>query len=126
MKSLFFIILISCGLSQKINYELFESGKRGNDYKIWIYFTDKNGSELINISEETKQRRTQTSIPEQTKPSNTKQTDTKHTRKRKQTHTNTHTRVNGEHPTLCLKGCALFAPKQQQNHTNFDPSKNHI
>ena len=57
MKSLFFIILISCGLSQKIDYELFESGKRGNHYKIWIYFTDKDGSELINITEETKQRR---------------------------------------------------------------------
>ena len=57
MKSLFFIILISFGLSQKIDFDLFEPGKRGNDYKIWIYFTDKIGSELINISEETKQRR---------------------------------------------------------------------
>ena len=57
MKSLFFIILISCGLSQKIDYNLFESGKRGNHYKIWIYFKDKNGSELINLTEETKQRR---------------------------------------------------------------------
>jgi len=57
MKSLFFIILISCGLSQKIDYELFESGRRGNHYKIWIYFTDKNESELIIITEETKKRR---------------------------------------------------------------------
>ena len=57
MKSLFFIILISCGLSQKIDYKIFESGKRGNHYKIWIYFKDKVGSELINITEETKQRR---------------------------------------------------------------------
>ena len=57
MKSLFFIILISCGLSQKIDYNLFESGKRGNHYKIWIYFKDKNGSELINLTEEAKQRR---------------------------------------------------------------------
>ena len=36
---------------------MFESGKRGNHYKVWIYFTDKDGSELINITEETKQRR---------------------------------------------------------------------
>ena len=44
MKSLFFIILISCGLSQKIDYEMFESGKRGEHYKVWIYFKDKDGS----------------------------------------------------------------------------------
>ena len=34
MRSLLFIILISSGLSQKIDYELFESGKRGDKYRI--------------------------------------------------------------------------------------------
>ena len=58
MKSLLFIILISCGLSQKIDYELFEPGKRGNQYKVWIYFKDKVGSELINITEKNKTKKT--------------------------------------------------------------------
>ena len=49
--------MISCGLSQKTDYELLESGKRGDYHKVWIYFKDKVGSELINITEETKQRR---------------------------------------------------------------------
>ena len=57
MRSLLFIILISCGLSQKIDYELFEPGRRGNHYKVWVYFKDKVGSELINLPEETIQRR---------------------------------------------------------------------
>ena len=57
MKSLCFFILISCGLSQKIDYELLESGEGEDSYKVWIYFKDKLGSELINITEETKQRR---------------------------------------------------------------------
>ena len=57
MRSLLFIILISGGLSQKIDYELFEPGKRGNQYKVWVYFKDKVGSELINLPEETIQRR---------------------------------------------------------------------
>ena len=57
MKSVYFIILISCGLSQKTDYELLESGKRGDYHKVWIYFKDKVGSELINITEKTKQRR---------------------------------------------------------------------
>ena len=57
MKSLYFINLISCGLSQKIDYELLESGEVEDYYKVWIYFKDKVGSELINITEKTKQRR---------------------------------------------------------------------
>ena len=43
-------------LSQKIDYNCLNQVKRDH-YKIWIYFKDKNGSELINLTEETKQRR---------------------------------------------------------------------
>jgi len=36
---------------------MFKSGKRGENYKVWIYFIDKEGSELIDISQKTEQRR---------------------------------------------------------------------
>ena len=58
MKSvLLFILLISFSLSQKIDLKVLDHGKRGNEYRIWIYFKDKAGSELINITQEAQQRR---------------------------------------------------------------------
>ena len=58
MKSLFiFTLLISHVLSQKIDHKILESAKRGENYKIWIYFKDKEGSELLNAPLETEQRR---------------------------------------------------------------------
>ena len=58
MKSLFFFsLLISHVLSQKIDHKTLESAKRGENYKIWIYFKDKEGSELLNAPPETEQRR---------------------------------------------------------------------
>ena len=46
-----------CVFSQKIDHKMFKSGKRGENYKVWIYFMDKEGSELIDISQKTEQRR---------------------------------------------------------------------
>ena len=58
MKSIsLFVFLIACVFSQKIDHKMFKSGKRGENYKIWIYFMDKEGSELIDISQKTEQRR---------------------------------------------------------------------
>ena len=58
MKSIsLFVFLIACVFSQKIDHKMFKSGKRGENYKVWIYFMDKEGSELIDISQKTEQRR---------------------------------------------------------------------
>ena len=58
MKSMsLFVFLIACVFSQKIDHKMFKSGKRGENYKVWIYFMDKEGSELIDISQKTEQRR---------------------------------------------------------------------
>ena len=58
MKSvLVFIFLISSSLSQKIDLNVLEFGKRGNEYRVWIYFKDKAGSEKISATHEAHQRR---------------------------------------------------------------------
>ena len=58
MKSLIlYVLLISFSLSQKIDLKVFKPGKRGNQYRVWIYFKDKAGSEKINVTQETHQRR---------------------------------------------------------------------
>ena len=58
MKNLFLgFILISFCFSQKIDLKSIELGKRGADYRIWIYFKDKIGSEKVNVSQEVHQRR---------------------------------------------------------------------
>ncbi len=54
MKSLIlYVLLISFCLSQKIDLKVLEPGKRGNKYRVWIYFKDKTGSEKINATQKT-------------------------------------------------------------------------
>ena len=58
MKSLIlYSLLISFIFSQKIDLNALELAKRGNDYRVWIYFKDKAGSEKINATQEAHQRR---------------------------------------------------------------------
>ena len=58
MKSLIlYPLLISFIFSQKIDLNALELAKRGNDYRVWIYFKDKAGSEKINATQEAHQRR---------------------------------------------------------------------
>ena len=58
MKSLILCsLLISSIFSQKIDLKVFEPGKRGNEYRIWIYFKDKTGSNKINATQEAYKRR---------------------------------------------------------------------
>ena len=58
MKSLIlYPLLISFIFSQKIDLNALELARRGNDYRVWIYFKDKAGSEKINATQEAHQRR---------------------------------------------------------------------
>ena len=58
MKSLIlYVLLISFSFSQKIDLKVLELGKRGNEYRVWVYFKDKAGSEKINAIQEAHQRR---------------------------------------------------------------------
>ena len=52
-----YVLLISFSFSQEIDLNALELGKRGNDYRVWIYFKDKAGSEKINATQEAYQRR---------------------------------------------------------------------
>ena len=51
------VLLISISFSQEIDLKALELGKRGNDYRVWIYFKDKAGSEKISATHEAHQRR---------------------------------------------------------------------
>ena len=58
MKSLIlYTLLISFSFAQKIDLKVLELGKRGNEYRVWIYFKDKAGSEKINATQEAHLRR---------------------------------------------------------------------
>ena len=46
------VLLMSISFSQEIDLKALELGKRGNDYRVWIYFKDKTGSEKINATQE--------------------------------------------------------------------------
>ena len=54
---LFFVFFISFCLSQKIDFSTLGSGKRGDKYRVWIYFKDKADSEKISVSQKAHQRR---------------------------------------------------------------------
>ena len=56
-KFLLFIYFSSFCFSQIIDQMNLISGKRGDNYRVWIYFKDKAGSEVINVGQETHQRR---------------------------------------------------------------------
>ena len=62
MRYLFFILLPVLLFSQKYDPQKIEHGKRGNEYRIWIYFTDKDGSEPVTVSTKTIERRNKNHI----------------------------------------------------------------
>ena len=49
--------------SQKVDFEKIELGKRNDKYRVWIYFTDKEGSQQITLSPKTIKRRIKNSVP---------------------------------------------------------------
>ena len=51
------VFFISFSLSEKIDLKVFEPGKRGDEYRVWIYFIDKTESDGIQVTQETHQRR---------------------------------------------------------------------
>ena len=62
MRYLFFILLPVLSFSQKYDPQKIEHGKRGNEYRVWIYFTDKDGSEPVTVSSKTIERRNKNDV----------------------------------------------------------------
>ena len=62
MRYLFFILLPVLSFSQKYDPQKIEHGKRGNEYRAWIYYTDKNGSETVTVSQKAIERRNKNGI----------------------------------------------------------------
>jgi subtilisin family serine protease len=62
MRYLFFILLPVLLFSQKYDPQKIEHGKRGNEYRVWIYFTDKDGSEPVTVSPKAIERRNKNDI----------------------------------------------------------------
>ena len=62
MRYLFFILLPVLSFSQKYDPQNIEHGKRGNEYRVWIYFTDKDGSEPVTVSPKAIERRNKNDI----------------------------------------------------------------
>ena len=58
MKNVFLLVfIISFCFSQILNVQNFEKGKRGSQYRIWVYFKDKVGSSHIEVAPKTHERR---------------------------------------------------------------------
>jgi len=62
MRYLFFIFLPVLLFSQKYDPQKIEHGKRGNEYRVWIYFTDKDGSEPVTVSPKAIERRNKNDV----------------------------------------------------------------
>ena len=59
----YYIIFFSLILfSQNIDYKNIELGKRGSEYRVWIYFKDKIDSELVKPSSKAVLRRKKNNI----------------------------------------------------------------
>lgn len=52
-----FIMIQSMVFCKKFDLQEMELGKRGDSYRVWIYFTDKNGSLPVEISQKAMNRR---------------------------------------------------------------------
>ena len=59
---MFFILLPVLSFSQKYDPQKIEHGKRGNEYRVWIYFTDKDGSETVSVSQKAIERRNKNDV----------------------------------------------------------------
>ena len=62
MRYLFFILLPVLLFSQKYDPQKIEHGKRGNEYRVRIYFTDKDGSEPVTVSPKAIERRNKNDV----------------------------------------------------------------
>jgi len=62
MYQLFFLLIFSFAFSSGINSETLEFARRGDQYRIWIYFKDKVDSEKIGISQKTNIRRQKSGV----------------------------------------------------------------
>ena len=56
------VIFPLIAFSQKVDFEKIELGKRNDKYRVWIYFTDKKGSQQITLSPKTIKRRIKNSV----------------------------------------------------------------
>ena len=62
MYQLSFLLIFSFAFSSGINSETLEFARRGDQYRIWIYFKDKVDSEKIGISQKTNIRRQKSGV----------------------------------------------------------------
>ena len=62
MKKILILLSITIVFGEKFNSELITLGKRDNFYRAWIYFYDKVGSEMCNISQKAKDRRAKSDV----------------------------------------------------------------
>jgi subtilisin family serine protease len=62
MKKILIFLSITIVFGEKFNSELITRGKRDNFYRAWIYFYDKVGSEMCNISQKAKDRRAKSDV----------------------------------------------------------------
>jgi len=62
MKKILILLSITIVFGEKFNSELITLGKRDNFYRAWIYFYDKAGSEMCNISQKAKDRRAKSNV----------------------------------------------------------------
>ena len=63
VRYLLLVIFPLIAFSQKVDFEKIELGKRNDKYRVWIYFTDKEGSQQITLSPKTVKRRIKNSVP---------------------------------------------------------------
>ena len=62
MKKIVLIIILPAILLGKLSDIYLKPGKRGNNYRVWIYFNDKESSSLAFISDRALQRRKKNKI----------------------------------------------------------------
>ena len=63
VRYLLLVIFPFIAFSQKVDFEKIELGKRNDKYRVWIYFTDKEGSQQITLNPKTIKRRIKNNVP---------------------------------------------------------------
>ena len=62
MYQLFFLLIFSFAFSNGINSQTLDFARRGDQYRVWVYFKDKVDSEKIGISQKTNIRRQKSGV----------------------------------------------------------------
>ena len=62
MSQLFFLLIFSFAFSNGINSQTLDFARRGDQYRVWVYFKDKVDSEKIGISQKTNIRRQKSGV----------------------------------------------------------------